>query len=216
MATIAAAVLGQLAAGIGVAGAAGGTAAAVGAPFVLNQYGAMLAGSAVGTGTLVAPAAAVGAAGLLSGGSRVASILSGGASALSILMGLGAADEQATALEADAADATGEIATEAIQNLQRRASLKKALQEAIGDIDTATAASGVDLSFGTPAEARQEAYREADRAVSLDNETTTIRTNRLFERARLYRLQARSTRRGSVFEAIAQGGQAAAGIAYRG
>ena len=59
--------------------------------------------------------------------------------------------------------------------------------EAIGDMDVAHAASGVDLSFGTAAQARTDAMRELDTALTSDSGTTMTRLSRLQERASSYR-----------------------------
>ena len=166
--------------------------------------------------TGLAGSAAPAATGAVAAGSTVATILSGGATALSILYGLSSANEQAVSLESAAADAETEIASEDIQGLQRRTSLKVALLESLGDMDTAYAASGIDVSFGTPAAARKAAVADADRALSIDNATTMQRGSRLTERARQYRLQARSRRGAGLMSGIVKGLDFAASAAARG
>lgn len=178
--------------------------------FVAGILGS-LSGTATAAGTAAAGTAAAGV-----GASTAATILSGSATALSVLMGIGAADQEATAMELAALDAETEQANEQIQGLQRRNALKAQLIQAVGEMDVAYAASGVDLSFGTPVEARREAARAADRALAVDSGTTLSRVARLDERARLYRIGARRKRRGALLSGVAGGLGAAADIAYRG
>lgn len=173
--------------------------------------GAAAAGSAAGAAT-----GAAGAAGAAAGGSTIASILSGGATALSILYGVAGANEKASSLELAARDAQGEQNTEQLQGLQRRSQIRSALAQAIGEQDTAYAASGVDLSFGTPSEARKAAVRDADSAVSIDGMTTLSRVSRLEERSKMLRAQARSTRRGALLQGAIQGLSYAADVKGRG
>lgn len=163
--------------------------------------------------SLTGGAAATGAVG---GSSTIASILQGGASALSILSGIGASRDEATALVLDANDAEAEIVNEDIRGLQRRNSLKRAWLEAIGEHDAAVAATGGDVSFGSAVQVRKEAAQEADRALTLDATTTMQRGSRLQERARLFRIAARSRRRSGLVEGLAEGLGTAADIFERG
>lgn len=156
------------------------------------------------------------AAGAAAGGSTVASILSGGATALSILYGLSSANEAATSMELSAKDAELEIAGEDLQGLQRRNALKTSLLDSLGEMDAAYAASGVDLSFGTPSQARKEAMADADRALTLDAMTTMQRGARLQERAKMYRIGARSKRGGALAAGIAKGADFATSLYERG
>lgn len=150
-----------------------------------------------------AAGAATGAAGSGIGGT-LASILSGTASALSIASGIGAANTEADNLNAAAIDAEREQALETLQGIGRRTSIKKELLAALGAQDTAYAASGVDLSFGSPGQARRDAFREADLALTTDAGTQFARQSRLGERASAYRRQARRTRGFGLLEAGTQ------------
>lgn len=136
-----------------------------------------------------------------SASSLLLTALQGGATLLSVSAGLQARRAEADALEADALDAETEIDLEQLQGLARRNSLKREAFRAVGEIDAAYAASGVDLSFGSPRRARREAFRELDSAMSSDMTTETTRVNRLKERADTYRARARGVRSAGKTEA---------------
>ena len=97
-------------------------------------------------------------------------------------------------LNAQAIDAEAQQPLENLQGIQRRASIRRAMAEAQGDLNVAYAASGGDLSFGTPNEARREAWLEADYATAADNATQETRVNRLNLQASTFRRQARRAR----------------------
>lgn len=180
----------------------------------MTAFVASILGSLAGGGG--AAAGAAGAAGAVGGASTIAGILSGGATALSVLMGIGASREEATSLELAANDAKSEQVDEELLGLQRRNALKKDLIQALGERDVAYAASGVDLSFGTPAEARASAQEDYNRAVSVDIGTERSRIARLQERADLLRARAKSVRRGGLLQGLLQGLSGGADILYRG
>lgn len=152
-------------------------------------------GSAIGLGATGTAASATGIGGTL------ASILSGTATALSIASGIGAANTEADALNAAAIDAEREQALETLQGIGRRSSIRREMMDAVGAQDTAYAASGVDLSFGSATQARRDAFRQADLALTTDTGTEFTRLNQLSERAASYRRQARRTRGVGLLEA---------------
>lgn len=166
------------------------------------------------TGALGAPAIP----GLLTGGlgSTVSSILAGGATVASVLNAQRAGEEKAWGLELQALDADTEGSLEAIRGTERRSSMKAALAEALGERDVAAAASGVDLSFGTPAIARERAIRDGERALAIDSGTEDFRVARLRERSVSLRRMAASARSGGLGRAAALGLEGAARIARRG
>ena len=175
--------------------------------------GALFTGGAGGSGiiTTLAPAAA-GASG---GGFSLAGILQGVATVAGIAGTLAAGRADAQAHEQAARDADMETAVETLQGIDRRRSIKGALIDAVGAQDVAYAASGADVSFGTAAQAREDAFREADFASSSATNTELQRTSRLAERGANYRLAARRARSGAVWQALAQGGTALAQIKGR-
>lgn len=146
-------------------------------------------------------ATAAGAAGAAGTGATIANILGGAASLMSVFSGISAANASADALEAQAIDAEREIPLENIRGVQRRTSLIRDLGEAIGAQDVAYASSGVDLSFGSAAQARRDAFREADNAIAQDVGTQETRVTRLKERASIYRDNARKRRRLGLVQA---------------
>lgn len=178
----------------------------------------LFSGGSAAAGSAAAGAASAGtaAAGVATTGSTIASILQGTATALSVFAGIGAANQEADALELAAGDAEREKALETLQGIERRTSIKRSMMEAIGEQNVATAASGVDLSFGTPGQARREAYREADLGLETANGTEQSRVSRLTERAANYRSRARSTRRAGLLTGLGQGLGGASNILLRG
>lgn len=141
-------------------------------------------------------------------GLSIASILSGTASVLGVVSTIAAGAADADAAEASAIDAETEAENENLKGIERRRSLKAAMAEAVGQADVAHAASGVDLSFGSAAQARQAAFREGDLALSGDVYTQQSRQNRLYERARSYRRTAKRARIGGWLGGLAQGASA--------
>jgi hypothetical protein len=184
---------------LGGLGAGGGTAAA---------GAATAAGTAAGTATA--------ATGLGAVGSTLTTILQGGATLLGMMATIEAGDQEADMYEAKAIDAQAEKPLETLQGIQRRTGLKQELIETLGEQETAFAASGVDLSFGTPAEARSDALHEADRALTGENATEETRLNRLDERTSQYRLTAKRARKSARRTALAQGLSFGVGAFSRG
>lgn len=171
-----------------------------------------------GGGTAAAGAgasAAAGAAGVSSGIS-LASILQGTATVLGVVSAIGAGNAEADMLEAQAIDAEREKPLETLQGIERRASIKRAMADAVGAQDVAYAASGVDLSFGTARQARTDAYREADLALTSDVGTEQTRIARLSERAASYRRAAKTARRSGLLKGVIGGLDGALSFAERG
>ena len=156
-----------------------------------------------GAGTAGATAGA--AATTASTGLSISSILQGVATVGGVVASIAAGNAEADSLKMQARDAEEEKTLEVVQSVDRKRSLLKSAQEAVGEVDTAYAASGVDLSFGSAAQARQDVFREADRGLNSDSATTGSRLNRLTERAQnLYRM-AKGARRMGVIGGITRG-----------
>jgi len=139
--------------------------------------------------------------GSIGGMGTVASILSGGATIASALAAQRAGQEKALSLEFQAQDSETESRAEGVAGLERRNSLRKALIDQIAEQDTAYAATGVDLSFGTPVVARDQASADAERALNLDQESESFRRSRLTQRAGALRGMASAARRGGLAKA---------------
>lgn len=152
----------------------------------------------------------------LFGASSVFSVLSGGATVLSMLNANRAGEAKAAALNAQADDADTQTQIEQIQGTARQTSLKKALVAQLGERDVATAASGVDISFGTPAIARRQDITDSERALSIDQDTTDSRAARLRERAANYRIQAQQASAGGLGTAAALALEGGAKLFKRG
>lgn len=141
-------------------------------------------GSALTGGTATAAATTA------TSGISLSTILQGGFTALSAASSIMAGAAEADRLQAEAVDAEAAVPLVNLQGINRRASIKAAMADAIASQNTAYAASGVDLSFGTPARARADAYREADLGLTTDAATQDLRTMRLNQRATSYRRAA--------------------------
>lgn len=172
---------------------------------------ATTAATAAGT-TATATTAGVSAA----GGFSLSTLLQGGATVLGAMSALSAGRADAEAAELAAQDAEREIPLETLQGINRRAGIKAEMMRRIGEQDTAYAASGVDLSFGTPGQARQEAFREADLGLTSDVGTEQTRVARLNERSKAYRRRAARARSAGVLEALTIGATGTYSIANRG
>jgi hypothetical protein len=169
-----------------------------------------------GGGTAAAAGTAAGAtAGAAAGGISLASLLQGTATVFGMVSALnaGKADEEALNLAAD--DAEREKPLETLQGINRKAGIKQKMMEQVGEQDVAYAASGVDLSFGTPTAARQEAFRNADLELTSSVGTEQTRIARLDERASNYRKRAKRARTAAGIDALGIGLKGASSIAER-
>lgn len=162
-------------------------------------------GSALGLGS-----------GAIGAGSLITGLLSGTATVAGMMGAQAASEEQARGLRAQAADARTEQDIERLRGDERRDSLRRSLLQTLGERDVAAAASGIDLSFGTAAQARDEAQRDADQALGMDRATEDFRVARLQERESEFLRSARSARKAGVIKSVGLGLQGAASIAKRG
>jgi len=166
-------------------------------------------GGLLGGGGMAAGGAMMGGAGILS------TILQGTATVMGVMSSIQAGKQEAAALNLQAQDAEREQALETLQGIDRRQSIKKAMNETQGAINNAYAASGLDLSFGTVAQARQELYRDADYETTKDVGTQLTRNLRLSERAANYRAAAKRAKRAGVVNGLIGGLQGAVSILDR-
>lgn len=154
-------------------------------------------GGTAAAGTAVASTAATGLS--------ISSILQGVATVGGVVASIASGNEQAASLEAQARDAQQEKGIETMQSVERKRGLLKQAQESVGQIDTAYAASGVDLSFGSAQEARTQVFRNADISLNSDSATTGSRLSRLSEREQnLFRMAA-GARQSALFSGILGG-----------
>jgi hypothetical protein len=149
-------------------------------------------------------------------GISLAGILQGTASVLGLVSAISAGQAEGEALDLQAADADREQSLETLQDIERRGSIKRAMVDALGAQDVAYAASGTDLSFGTARQARTDAFREADLALTTSAGTTMTRLSRLSERAANYRSAAKRARIGGFVSGLTGFASNLAGIVQRG
>ncbi|WP_295805938.1 hypothetical protein [uncultured Nitratireductor sp.] len=162
-----------------------------------------VAGLFGGGGGAAATGAATAAGSAVSTASTIGTILEGGATVLGLVSSIAAGSAQQEQMELAAIDAEREQPLEILQNIDRRTSLKAAAADAIGEMDTAYAASGVDLSFGSARQARQDVFRETDLGLTTDAGTTMSRLSRLQERASSYRQMGKRAMRAGVLGGLA-------------
>ncbi|PZU23917.1 MAG: hypothetical protein DI589_06580 [Shinella sp.] len=172
--------------------------------------GGAAASTAATTATSTATTAATAASGL-----TLKTLLQGTASVLGMYQAVQAGNADAEAANLAAIDAEREKPLETLQGINRRAGIKQEMMNRVGEQDVAYAASGVDLSFGTPGQARKAAFREADNALGNDVATEQTRIARLDERAANYRKRAARARAGGWFDALTIGAKAGSDIAGR-
>lgn len=149
------------------------------------------------------------------GGFSLSSLLQGGATLLGAVSALNAGRADAEAAELQAEDAKREVPLETLQGINRRSGIKAEMMRRVGEQDTAYAASGADLSFGTPSQARSEAFRQADLGLTSDVGTEQTRVARLNEREKAYRRRAARARQGGVLDALTIGVKGFSSIADR-
>lgn len=180
------------------------------ASFVTSIFGGGSAAAGATAGAATTAAAAPAAAGF-----SLSTLLQGTATVLGMVQSINAGKADAEALSAAADDAAREIPLETLQGINRRATIKRQMMDSIGEQDVAYAASGVDLSFGTPSQARKEAFREADLGITSDVGTEQTRVARLQEREAEYRKRAAKAKRSANFDAALIGLKGATSIADR-
>lgn len=183
------------------------------AEMVIGMFASMLGGGTAAAGTAAAGASAAGAA---AGGISAATILQGATGLLSMVASINAGNAEAEQLNLAADDAAREVPLETLQGISRRASIKQAMMDQIGEQDVAYAASSTDLSFGTPAQARKEAFREADLALTSDVGTEQTRVARLREREVSFRRRAAKAKSAGGLNALVTGLDTFSSMAGRG
>lgn len=200
MVEFAAAALGSLASAIGSGVSSVGSALGIGGT-------AAAAGTAAATAGTVATTAATSSIGW---GSILSGALAGGASLVSAMATMRQGQAQTDDYFNKSADALTDARSEDINAIGRQTGLKQDLLKSIGERDVAYAASGIDLSFGTPVQARLEVADDAARAIGDDSAATDMRVSRLKERAANYRLlgyeaskAARAKATGTILETAA-------------
>lgn len=149
------------------------------------------------------------------GGFTLKSLLQGTATVLGVVQSINAGKADAEAAELAAQDAEREKPLETLQGIARKTSIKQAMMDQIGQQDVAYAASGVDLSFGTPGQARKEAFRQSDLSTETDIGTEQTRIARLDERAANYRKRAARAKKAGFMDGFSIGLKGAASIADR-
>lgn len=176
----------------------------------------LAAGAALFGSGGAAAAGATGAAAAASSGFSLAGILQGVATVGGLVASIAAGNEDAAQAELAASDAEQEKGLEVLQGIERRRSIRAAMRDATGAIGSAYAASGLDLSFGTAAQARTDAYREADLALTSDTSTESGRIARLSERAANYRSSAKRAKRMGVIRGVTGAASQLASFGARG
>lgn len=154
-------------------GAGAATAAGIGSDAVAGAA----AGAATAGSSLLTP-------------SLFGSILQGGAGLMSAMAAVrqGTAQKEADLQSANQAEM--DAAQQQIVGATQTNSLKSQLVATLGQRDVAYGSSGVDLSFGTPAVARSAAIEDAGSAVATTDANTDAQSDRLRQRAAVYRQMA--------------------------
>lgn len=177
-------------------GAVGGTAAAGVAASAASPFAFL--GSVV---TGIAQIASV-VTPILSLTSMLASnALQGQASAQQAAQVVRAGYQQSDNFTAEAVNTDNQGTIEELSADDRQDTMRRDLLRRLGERDVAYASSGVDLSFGTPGQARDEAIADTNRALAIDTETANYNRSRLDERAAGFRQRAREARTGALDQA---------------
>jgi len=193
--------------GAAAAGAAAAPVAVLGAagPLAVPTFmGA--ASSAAGAGGLL---------GALTGGSALSSVLSGGVTVLSALRALDAGKEKALDADMKAAETQRQITDEREAGARRRINLKDEMYDVLGKNDVATAAAGIDLSYGFGQQQRETVLAKGAQEVSIDKATEEARVRGLREREANYRRMSRGYRSGGTLSAALAVGEGAVKLGGR-
>jgi hypothetical protein len=175
-----------------------------------------VAGAAPAVAGAIGAAAPVAATSSFGWGSILSGVLSGGASLAGIMGAQAAASEKATAFELAAQDAEAEVPTEMLKGTEKRTSMRRSLLQTFGERDVAFAASGLDISFGTPALARDEAEADAERAIGIDTRSQEQKQTRLLEKAANLRAQGGAAKQAGFYKSLGLGLEAGASFFRRG
>lgn len=132
----------------------------------------------------------------------ISQLLGGATTVLSAAASIAAGNQQAQMYEQQAREAEQQKPLELIEGLHRRNEIKKATAAAVAEQDVAYAASGADLSFGTPTVARSQAFREGDYAMNTNAMTTGNSIDQLELRRKNYLRMAGQARQMGVFEGL--------------
>ena len=182
----------------------------------LFSSGTAAAGAgAAAAGTAAAGTAAAAGTSLFSA-STIGTLLSGGASLVGAMAALRKGQDEADQLNLQAVDTDRQAGQADIDAENRQNSLRRGLIKQIGEQDVAYAASGLDLSFGTAAQARADAEKDAANALTTDTENEAATKLALARRAQQYRMAAKQARSAGMLSAIGTGIGAAADIFARG
>jgi hypothetical protein len=170
----------------------------------------MLGGAGATAGATAGAAATTASTGL-----SISSILQGVATVGGVVASIAAGNAEASNLKMQARDAEEEKTVEVLQSVDRKRSLLKSAQEAVGEIDAAYSASGVDLSFGSAAQAKKDVFRETDLSLNSESATTGSRLSRLTDRAQNYYRMAKGAKRMGLIGGLTRGLSGFAEIADR-
>lgn len=157
----------------------------------------------LGTGGALGGAAAGTAATLGTTGLSLASVLQGAATVGGLVSAVMSGQAEGERADAEAADAEREKTFETVQAHDRQRQTLRAAAEALGEQDAAYASSGVDLSFGSAAQARKSVFRDADLAGNTNAATASLRLDRLTERAENLRKAGKRARAMGVIGGLA-------------
>lgn len=179
--------------------------------------GALGAGLIPGVG--VASSAAAGVAGAAAGGTALStalSILQGVATVTSIFGTLGAAENEAIALEGSARMTELDAGQNQLASTQRQSVMKRELMRVLGENDVAIAAAGIDLTGGVAESSRAQIKGDASREISIEREDDELRRALLKARSSGLRTRAAGAREGGLLRAFGQGASLATDLFERG
>lgn len=176
---------------------------------------AATAGTAAGTAATTAGTAAA-AGGAAASGLSIGSILQGTAGVLGAVSAISAGRAQADGYEQAANEAKQQQTLTTLEGISRRTSIKQAMVDQVGQQDTAFAASSTDLSFGTPNQARKEAFQQADLGLATQAGTEMSTQAQLSDRERNYRKMAGKARASGWIDAATGLFKTGSSIANRG
>ena len=160
---------------------------------------------------------AVGAAGsALGGGSFLTSLLQGGMGVLGAMGAMREGDASARTAMEQSAEATANSQQETLAGMQRQGNLRRQLLADQGMRDVQAAASGIDLSFGTPALARDQANDDAARALAIEGSSAAARSAQFSAKAAGYQRLASENRKSGWLKALGIAGSTGLSIVKRG
>jgi len=174
-----------------------------------------LASTLFGSGTAAASATATGAT-AAGGSSLLSTIVQGGLTAFSAAASIAQGVAGKSEAKVEELNAAAGADREKLAGEDEALRINRALAESIGEQAVAFAAAGIDLSSGTPAQARETAQKRANEDLNINRSNTDTKVAAWNSRAYAARARGKAAMASGIVGAIGDVGNFAMDVADRG